>query len=152
MDTQQRHQANRAAWNEAARHYEQEIEQDITFLRAGGKNLMEPELGFLADLSLWCKRAIHLQCAGGRDTLSLWNQGWPTQYIPEPDMPAKEKQAPKHERQWTLGQIMNALVKAGLRLERFEEHPQQYWNQFPNLPQEVIDRLPHTFSLMMKRD
>ena len=47
---------------------------------------------------------------------------------------------------------MNALVKAGLRLERFEEHPEQYWNQFPNLPQEVIDRLPHTFSLMMRRD
>ena len=23
----------------------------------------------------WCKRAIHLQCAGGRETLSLWNQG-----------------------------------------------------------------------------
>ena len=75
MDTQERHQANRAAWNEAARHYEQEIEQDIVFLRAGGKNLMEPELRFLADLSRWCKRAIHLQCAGGRDTLSLWNQG-----------------------------------------------------------------------------
>ena len=270
MDTQQRHQANRAAWNEAARHYEQEIERDIIFLRAGGKNLMEPELRFLADLSQWCKRAIHLQCAGGRDTLSLWNQGaaevigvdisekmiacarkksdalgapatwyccdildtpssldgtadlvytgrgalnwimdikawasvvarllrphegrlyvyeghplnwvwdmeasdlkldprfgdyfyegiaveqgWPAQYIPEADVPPREQQAPTHEHQWTLGQIMNALVKAGLRLERFEEHPEQYWNQFPNLPQEVIDRLPHTFSLMMKRD
>jgi ubiquinone/menaquinone biosynthesis C-methylase UbiE len=75
MDTRQRHQANRAAWDEAARHYEREIEQDIAFLRAGGRNLMEPELRFLADLSQWCKRAIHLQCAGGRDTLSLWNQG-----------------------------------------------------------------------------
>jgi SAM-dependent methyltransferase len=75
MNTKQRHQANRAAWNEAAQHYKLEIEQDIAFLRAGGKNLMAPELRLLADLGAWCRRAIHLQCAGGRDTLSLWNHG-----------------------------------------------------------------------------
>src|SRR5690348_3078654 len=75
MDTTARHQENREAWNEAAARYEREIESDVAFLQAGGKNLMEPELPFLADLSTWCQRAIHLQCAGGRDTLSLWNQG-----------------------------------------------------------------------------
>ena len=271
MNTQQRHQSNRAAWNEAAHAYEQHIERDIAFLRAGGKNLMPPELRILAGLGAWCKRAIHLQCAGGRDTLSLWNQGaaevigvdisdnmiacarakseglgapatwyccdildtpaaldgtadlvytgrgalcwimdieawarvvarllkpgggrlyvfeghpldwvwepqateyrlnpdpkygdyfsqvidmgqgWPTQYIPAGDVPAVEEQATKYERQWTLGQIMNALVGAGLRLERFEEHPDQYWEQFPNLPAELGSRLPHTFSLLMQR-
>jgi len=71
MDPRQHHQANRAAWNEAARRYECEVEADIAFLRAGGKNLLAPELRFLHDLSAWCQRAIHLQCAGGRDTLSL---------------------------------------------------------------------------------
>lgn len=75
METKTRHEENRAAWNEAAARYEREIESDVAFLKAGGKNLMEPELPFLADLSSWCQRAIHLQCAGGRDTLSLWNQG-----------------------------------------------------------------------------
>src|SRR5205807_176784 len=55
--------------------YEQWIARDIEFLRGGGKNLMAPELRFLQDLSSWCGRAIHLQCAGGRDTLSLWNHG-----------------------------------------------------------------------------
>ncbi len=29
----------------------------------------------IGDLRGRCRRAIHLQCAGGRDTLSLWNQG-----------------------------------------------------------------------------
>ena len=271
METRARHQDNRAAWNEAAYHYEQQIERDVAFLRAGGKNLMPPELAILADLSAWCRRAIHLQCAGGRDTLSLWNQGaaevigvdisdrmiaaaqaksdalgapaswyccdildtpaeldgsadlvytgrgalnwimdidawarvvmrllrpdggrlyvfeghpldwvwdqesgelklnpdprygdyfstsidvgqgWPSQYIPEHDLAPQAEQSHKHERQWTLGQIMNALVQAGLSLERFEEHPDQYWDGLPNLPKEVAVRLPHTFSLVMRR-
>src|SRR5436305_11652562 len=75
MEIRARHQANRAAWNEAAHMYEQQIDRDVAFLRAGGKNLMPPELEILADLGDWCRRAIRLQCAGGRDTLSLWNQG-----------------------------------------------------------------------------
>jgi SAM-dependent methyltransferase len=271
MDTSARHQANRAAWNEAAHRYEQNIADTIAFLRAGGKNLMPPELEILADLGAWCTRAIHLQCAGGRDTLSLWNQGaaevigvdisdrmiaaakatsdalgapatwyccdildtppdldgsadlvytgrgalnwimdinawahvvvrllrpdggrlylfeghpldwvwdhasaelkldpdprygnyfsetisidqgWPTQYISEKDVPPQAEQAQKYERQWTLGQIINPLVRAGLYLERFEEHADQYWNGLPNLPDEIARRLPHTFSLVMRR-
>lgn len=265
-----RHQQNRAAWNEAAARYEREIDDDVAFLRVGGKNLMSPELRFLADLGSWCERAIHLQCAGGRDTLSLWNQGarevvgldisermivcarrksealnaparwhccdvldapheldgtadlvytgrgalcwilditawartvarllkpagklyvfeghpldwvwdlnaptlrpdpepplgnyfsnavavnqgWPETYIPVDAVPPQKEQARKHERQWTLGQIMNALVDAGLLLERFEEHPDQYWDQFPHLPKDLADRLPHTFSLLMRK-
>jgi SAM-dependent methyltransferase len=75
MDNRQLHQHNRAAWNEAAQRYEEEIEEDIAFLRQGGRNFMAFEISFLQDLGNWCQRAIHLQCAGGRDTLSLWNQG-----------------------------------------------------------------------------
>jgi SAM-dependent methyltransferase len=270
MDPRQHHQANRAAWNEAARRYEREVEADIAFLRAGGKSLLAPELRFLHDLGTWCQRAIHLQCAGGRDTLSLWNQGarevigvdisermiacarrkaealaapaqwyccdmldtphtfdgtadlvytgcgamcwimdiaawarvvarllkpgsgrlyvfeshplsriwdpdttelrlnpdlrwgdyftetiavkqgWAPQYIPPEILPSQEAQAHNYERQWILGQIMNALVDAGLLLERFEEHPDQYWPQYPNLPEEIARRVPHTFSLLMR--
>jgi len=269
-EVSERHQQNRAAWNEAAARYEREIEEDVAFLRAGGKNLMAPELSFLADLGSWCGRAIHLQCAGGKDTLSLWNQGarevvdldisermiacarrksealgaparwyccdvldapheldgaadlvytgrgalcwildiaawartvarllkpagrlyvfeghpldwvwdpnatnlrpdpeppfgnyfsdavavnqgWPETYIPAEAVPPKEEQARKHERQWTLGQIMNALVDADLLLERFEEHPDLFWDSFPLLPKDLTDRLPHTFSLLMRK-
>ncbi|MDX1932275.1 MAG: class I SAM-dependent methyltransferase [Capsulimonadales bacterium] len=271
MDIRAMHEDNRAAWNEAAAQYAHDMEKEIAFLRSGGKNLMDPELPFLADLATWCHRAIHLQCAGGSDTLSLWNhgarevigidisdrmietarrksealnaparwfrcdvletpheldgtadlvytgrgalcwnldlnawagvvtrllkpggrvyvfeghpmdwcwdmnaselrfdpqppygsyfseeigteQGWPTTYIQEAVVPPKEQQARKHERQWTLGQVLNALADAGLRFARLEEHPVLYWNQFPNLPEDTLRRLPHTFSLLFFKE
>ncbi len=55
-------------------------------------------------------------------------------------------------RQWTLGPVMNSLLQADLRLERFEEHPDLYWNQFENIPSDLAARLPHTFSLLMRKD
>jgi SAM-dependent methyltransferase len=267
--TSGRHQDNRAAWNEAAEHYAGEIERDVAFLRAGGSNLQPAELRTLPPLAGWCNRALHLQCAGGLDTLSLlrhgaetvvgldisdrmidcarrksealgasaeWHRcdvleppaslagtadliytgkgalcwimdiqawaysaerllrpggrlyvfeghplqwvwdpeapdlrfdpnphfgsyfaaeistdrGWPNEYIPSLSIP-NEKQSPKHERQWTLGAILNALTHVRLRLERFEEHPEPYWNQFPNIPIETLHRLPQTFSLLMSK-
>lgn len=75
MRDAERHRSNQLAWNEAAEHYAQEVETDIEFLRGGGTNFCPPEREFLAGLGNWCARAIHLQCAGGRDTLSLWNLG-----------------------------------------------------------------------------
>src|SRR5947209_6550204 len=75
MNVRAMHQQNRQAWNEGAARYEEQVEQDIAFLRAGGRNFVAPELRYLENLGDWCRRAIHLQCAGGRDTLSLWNQG-----------------------------------------------------------------------------
>jgi SAM-dependent methyltransferase len=263
------HEQNRAAWNEAANRYarEQEIKADVDFLRAGGRSFDPPEFDFLRDLDRWCERAIHLQCAGGRDTLSLLNlgakevvgvdisdrmievartkttllnanarwfrcdvldtpheldgtadlvytgrgalcwimdleawartaarllrpggrlyifdghpilwmwdlnasefrfdpdpqysdyftagvatdQGWPESYIPTDAVAAKGQQARKHERQWTLAAIVNAVIGAGLRLERLGEHPEPFWNQFPNMPDDTRRRLPNTFSLL----
>jgi hypothetical protein len=42
-------------------------------------------------------------------------------------------------------------VDAGLGLLRFEEYPEPFWNQFPNLPEDLTHRLPHTFSLLMRK-
>jgi len=268
-EIQRLHQGNRAAWNEAAARYEGEIERDIAFLAAGGKAFQRPEWPFLHDLAAWCRRAIHLQCAGGLDTLSLWNQGaaevvgidisermiasaqqkaralgapghwyccdiletpqelndtadlvytgkgallwimdidrwagvvarllkpqgrlylyeghpltwvwdmnaaeyrldplygdyfsttiaeeqgWPAQYIPATVLPPKEEQARSYERQWTLGEVVTAIAQAGLRIERLEEHPDPYWNQFPLLAEDLVRRLPHTYSLLARKD
>ncbi|GAC1652067.1 MAG: class I SAM-dependent methyltransferase [Herpetosiphon sp.] len=268
METYEMHQSNRAAWNEGAVWYEQGVEQNIAFLRAGGKNLEDPELRILHDLRVWCGRAVHLQCAGGGDTLSLWNQGaaevvgvdisdrmiavarqksdalrapatwyccdvldtpaelngtadlvytgrgalpwlhdlggwadvvarllkpggrlfifeghpltsvwdsdaaefklsseygnyfsdqvdrsqgWPATYIGELDRPVSE-QAPKYERLWTLGTIVTTLAQTGLRLERLEEYPDQFWDQFPRMPADLVKRLPNTFSLLMRKE
>ena len=69
------HAANSAAWDEAAERYEGWFDEAVELIRSGGTNLFGVETQLIGDLHGRCRRAIHLQCAGGRDTLSLWNQG-----------------------------------------------------------------------------
>jgi SAM-dependent methyltransferase len=255
------------AWNVAAAIYERDEEKDIALLRSGTSIIHPIELRFLQNLITGCGRAIHLQCAGGTDTLSLWkmgaaeivgldisekmiavarrkstalgasanwyccdildspheldhtadlvytgkgaipwimdiqvwagvvarllkpgarlyifeghpldwvwnmeastyqlsgltgnyfsdeavtDRGWPMFSDPIQDH-ANKDQFHVHERQWTLGDIINSLVAANLRMEHFEEHPALFWNQFPNLSAGLAGRLPHTFSLLMRK-
>ena len=264
MDVYNLHQETGAAWNQAAANYERDEAEDIEFLRSGGSHLFAPERCILRDLRPWCHLAIHLQCAGGGDTLSLLAQGahevvgtdisprmigvarrkaealalpatfhaCDTLEVPHDldgtadlvytgrgalpwmmdigawarvverllkpggklyvfeghpldwvwDMEASEyrldlvrgdyfseqltdqrwpnpmldrldegdgKRPRAQEQQWRLGDVMNALVATGLRLEHFEEHPHLYWGQFPHLPEDLARKLPHTFSLLM---
>jgi SAM-dependent methyltransferase len=67
--------ANRAAWDEAAERYEGWFDEAVDLISRGGTNLFGVEVELIGDLHGRCRRAIHLQCAGGRDTLSLWNLG-----------------------------------------------------------------------------
>ena len=69
------HAANRLAWDEAAERYEGWFDEAVELIRSGGCNLYPVEQDLIGDLRGRCRRAIHLQCAGGRDTLSLWNLG-----------------------------------------------------------------------------
>lgn len=69
------HGSNRAAWDEAAERYEGWFDEAVALIRSGGVNLFGAEVELIGDLHGVCRRAIHLQCAGGRDTLSLWNLG-----------------------------------------------------------------------------
>ncbi len=258
------HEANRKGWNEGAEAYENGVEDRLEFLKAGGTNFVAPEYRFLKDLGSWCNRAIHLQCAGGTDTLSLWNlgahevvgvdisdrmievarrkslalgasaqwfrcdvletpheldgtadlvytgrgalcwlmdldawaavvyrllkpggklyvfeghpfasifkmeadsyeldpewgdyfnagphadSGWPETYIGDLGKP-KEEHAVKYEMLWKLSDIVNAVVGAGLDLERLEEHPDSFWEMFPNMPKETVGKVPQTLSLL----
>lgn len=265
MGVDKRHADNGAAWDAAATIYERDEARDVEILRAGGDTLLAPEREILGDLSAWCERAIHLQCAGGSDTLSLWKRGArevvgvdisarmiavarrksealdaPAQWFcadvlatpPQLDgmadlvytgrgalpwimdltawagvvhrllkpggrlfvfeghpldwvwdvnaetfqfdahndgyfteellaghrwpAPLLEQQGqahalPLHEHQWTLGQIVTALADARLQLVRLDEHPDLFWNQFPDIPDALARRLPHTFSLLMRK-
>ena len=74
-DVRAMHAANRAAWDEAAERYEGWFDEAVALIRSGGSNLFPVEHDLIGDLHGQCRRAIHLQCAGGRDTLSLWNMG-----------------------------------------------------------------------------
>ena len=69
------HAATRQAWDEAAERYEGWLDEAIDLIRSGGSNLFPVEEALIGNLRGRCRRAIHLQCAGGRDTLSLWNLG-----------------------------------------------------------------------------
>jgi SAM-dependent methyltransferase len=69
------HAANRLAWDEAAEDYERRLAGSIERLCAGRSSLLPVELGLLGDLHGRCEHAVHVQCAGGEDTLSLWLAG-----------------------------------------------------------------------------
>ena len=74
-DVRSMHAANMEAWYEAAERYEGWFDEAVALIRSGGTNLFGVETELIGDLRGRCRRAIHLQCAAGRDTLSLWNQG-----------------------------------------------------------------------------
>src|SRR3954451_1013164 len=74
-DVRLMHAGNRAAWDQAAERYEGWFDEAVALIRSGGSNLFPVEQELIGDLHGRCRRAIHLQCAGGRDTLSLWNHG-----------------------------------------------------------------------------
>ncbi len=262
-----RHESNRLGWNEGAEGYRARLEETIASLRAGRSNLHPLERANLAPLGplrSWCRVAIHLQCASGEDTLSLWlegaervvgvdisdrhienaralsealdapatwirsdvldaphewdgtadlvytgrgalcwihdirgwasvvarllrpggvvhvlddhpatilfdpdterpvatgrayfgysewSQGWPASYLGNMGRPVEEH-ARKYERVWPLASVVQALLDAGLRLERIGEHPDRYWNNFERLTASARASLPLTFTLLARR-
>lgn len=78
-EVRRRHEANKASWEQAAAIYGAELDGSLAALRAGESNLHPVERDLLlthrGPLDEWCEVAIHLQCASGRDTLSLWLEG-----------------------------------------------------------------------------
>lgn len=49
------------------------------------------------------------------------------------------------ERAWRPGQVIEALLSQGLRLELFREFPDLHWDQFPRWPEDLKRRLPHSY-------
>jgi SAM-dependent methyltransferase len=259
------HGANRTAWDEAAERYERWLPEAIELIRSGGSNLFPVERELIGDLHGRCRRAIHLQCAGGRDTLSLWNQGaqevvgldfsprmlelaarlsaavgaparwiladvveapaeldgtadlvytgrgaliwlhdldawaaviarllapdgrfvlfeghpvewlfdadadghwvatgydyfggpeasrgWEPAYIDRLSIPDAE-QSWKFARAWTVGEVVTAIVRAGLRLEQLAEHPVDWWAGHGDVRPEQRGRIPLSFSIVARR-
>ena len=264
-DVRAMHDANRLAWDEAAERYEGWFDEAVELIRSGGSNLYPVEQDLIGDLHGTCRRAIHLQCAGGRDTLSLWNlgadevvgvdfsprmldlarrltaatgapatwveadvlavpheldgtadllytgrgaiiwlqdldtlgresapapragraprdlrrpsrrvavrrgrgrrldahrlrllrghrgvRGWAPEYIDRLSIPDGEQHW-KFARAWTLGEIITALLGAGLRLERVTEHPVDWWAGHRDVRPEERGRVPLSFSIVATR-
>jgi len=264
-DVRAMHDANRVAWDEAAERYERWLPEAIDLISSGGTNLLPPELELVGDLHGRCARAIHLQCAGGRDTLSLWNlgadsvigvdfsprmlelagrltaavgaparwiladvldtpheldgtadllytgrgsliwlqdldawaavlqrllsptgrlvlfeghpaewlfdvdsdgrwiateydyfaspeasRGWAPEYIDHLVL-ADEDQSWKFARAWTLGEVITAMLGAGLKLEQVREHPTDWWGGHGDVRPEDRGRVPLSFSVVARR-
>jgi SAM-dependent methyltransferase len=258
------HASNRAAWDEAAERYEGWLAEGIELIRGGGTNLFGAEIELIGDLHERCRRAVHLQCAGGRDTLSLWNlgadevigvdfsprmldlarrltaatgaparwiesdvlatpheldgtadlvytgrgsllwlqdldawaavvarllsptgrfvlfeghpvewlfdvdadgrwiatdydyfggteasKGWAPEYIDRLSIGDMD-QSWKFARAWTLGEVITALLGAGLRLERVTEHPIDWWGGHRDVRDEDRGRIPLSFSVVAR--
>ena len=259
------HAANRLAWDEAAERYEGWLDEAVALIRSGGVNLFGAEVELIGDLHGRCRRAIHLQCAGGRDTLSLWNlgadevvgidfsprmlelaarlsaatgaparwveadvvatphdldgtgdlvytgrgslpwiadldawaevvvrllgpegrfvlfeghpaewlfdadvdgrwtltdyeyfggaeasRGWAPEYIDRLSIP-DASQHWKFARAWTLGEVVTALVRAGLRLDGLTEYPIDWWGGHGDVRPEERGRVPLSFSVVGRR-
>ena len=82
-------------------------------------------------------------------THSESSQGWPATYIGELDVPVAQ-QARKYERLWPLSAIFGALRGAGLVVEYFGEHRDEYWDGFPKLKPELKATIPMTFSMIAR--
>lgn len=74
-DPRHMHALNRVAWDEAAEDYERRLVASVERLRAGRSSLLPVELDLVGDLRGRCAHAVHVQCAGGEETLSLWLAG-----------------------------------------------------------------------------
>lgn len=264
-DVRAMHAATRSAWDEAAERYEAWLDDAIALIQSGGTNLFGAEVELIGDLHGTCRRAIHLQCAGGRDTLSLWNlgaaevvgvdfsrrmldlaerltaatgaparwilsdvldtpheldgtgdlvytgrgaliwlqdldawaavvarllsprgrfvlfeghpaewlfdadedghwrateydyfagpeasRGWAPEYIDRLSIPDAE-QSWKFARAWTLGEVITALLRADVRLERVTEHPIDWWGGHGDVVPAERARVPLSFSVVARR-
>ena len=78
------------------------------------------------------------------------SQGWPGTYVGK----IKENesdQAKKFERAWPVSTVISALLESGFILKKFEEHPDKYWDEFLNLPDELRVRIPNTYSVVAQK-
>ena len=78
------------------------------------------------------------------------NQGWTDQYIGDLGKPAVQH-AIKYERLWTIADVFQALVKAGLVVEHLGEHPDEYWSAFPKLDDQDKSKIPMTYSIVARK-
>lgn len=131
---------------------------DIVYTGNGG-------ICWMADIDAWARVITRLLKPGGTFVVHdshpmdwVWNEAADSYQLDEEhgdyfsDKPreklfSKSTEAAPQYRQWTLAQIVNSLIDAGLAMERLMEYPKTFWNQFPNIPPDTLRRLPHTFGI-----
>lgn len=126
-------------------------------------------LCWMTDLAAWAAVVARLLVSGGRLFIYeshpldwVWNKDAPGYMLDQEhgnyfsekfrnSLFSQVTESTPHYRQWTLGQIVNSVIGAGLALERLEEYPEPFWAQFPHMPDATLHRLPHTFALLARK-
>jgi SAM-dependent methyltransferase len=67
---------------------------------------------------------------------------------PRKQLVAATTQTTPEYRQWTIADVVNSLIRSGLTVERLEEYNTPFW---PQLPQETLRCLPHSFALCARK-
>src|SRR5438876_67356 len=75
------------------------------------------------------------------------SKGWASQYIDRLSVDERD-QSWKFARSWTLGEILTAMLGAGLRLEQVAEHPTDWWGGHDDVRPEERGRIPLSFSVV----
>ena len=79
------------------------------------------------------------------------NTDFPGRYLQRLSSEAGQQPVDAFEWQWTLGDVLSTCVASGLVLEEVREHAEHFWPQFEAVPRDEFVRLPHTFSVRMRR-
>ncbi len=86
---------------------------------------------------------------------TVWEAGGPDYADP-----SHRLQHPAHEWDWTVSDILNALIGTGLRLEAFNEYDREFFQRFPSMTSEdgrwyrlpqYAGMLPLLFTLRAKK-
>jgi SAM-dependent methyltransferase len=86
---------------------------------------------------------------------TLWDGGYPD-YADDTYV----AQLPSYEWDWSVSDILNALLRAGLRLELFNEYDRLFWKRFPGMVscgerwygfEEYAGKLPLLFTLRARK-
>jgi hypothetical protein len=75
------------------------------------------------------------------------SKGWAPEYIDHLSL-AESDQHWKFARAWTLGEVITALLGAGLRLDAVAEHPIDWWGGHADVRPEDRGRIPLSFSVV----
>jgi SAM-dependent methyltransferase len=78
------------------------------------------------------------------------SKDWPETYVGKLKE-TENDQTTKFEKAWPVSRVIDSLLQAGLVLQRFEEHPDKYWDEFQNLPDDLRSRFPNTYSVVMRK-
>jgi SAM-dependent methyltransferase len=77
------------------------------------------------------------------------SKGWSREYIDRLSLDDAE-QSWKFARAWTLGEIVTALLRAGLRIDALAEYPIDWWGGHADVREQDRGRVPLSFSILAR--